>query len=98
MEKLKDIQKETMCNTVREEVRNSVNKALNKNGVIDNAPIVNTITIPENATNGDIIKTLFPTIDKHQNMLLENHSNNILFDNEWWNTPYRKDKCKINEI
>ena len=91
IEKLREIQKVTMCNAVREEVRNSMNRALNKNGVIDNAPTVNTIIISKNATNGDIIKTLFPTIDKYNNILLENHSKNILFDNEWWNTPYRKE-------
>ena len=34
-----------------------------------NYEIIN--TIPDNATNGDIIKTLFPTIDKYNNMLLE---------------------------
>lgn len=90
IEKLKEIQKVTMCNAVREEVRNSVNRALNKNGVIDQQT-VNTIIIPENSTNGDIIKTLFPTIDKYKNMLLENHSKNILCDNEWWDTPYRKE-------
>ena len=53
-----------------------------------NYEIIN--TIPDNATNGDIIKTMFPTIDKYNNMLLENHSKNILFDDEWWNTPYIK--------
>lgn len=57
------------------------------------------ISIPSNATNGDVIKTLFPRIkysftDKDSKVyILE--PNDILtpiltaFDS-WWNTPYRE--------
>ena len=46
--------------------------------------------IPDNATNGDMIKAMFPNVDKYHNMLLENHSKNILFSDDWWNAPYKK--------
>ncbi len=38
--------------------------------------------IPDNATNGDIIKTLFPKID-------DNFSN-VIDLKLWWNAPYQK--------
>jgi len=47
------------------------------------------VILPNNATNGDVIKAVFPNISKYNNMLLENHSTNILFDDEWWNSPYK---------
>ena len=46
--------------------------------------------IPDNATNGDMIKLLFPKIDKYNNMLLEEHKTNVLFDDKWWNAPYKR--------
>ena len=46
--------------------------------------------IPDGMTNGDVIQALFPNVSKYNNMLLENHSRNILFDDDWWNAPYRK--------
>lgn len=45
--------------------------------------------LPDNATNGDVIKALFPNISRYKNTLLENHSKNILFDDTWWNAPYK---------
>lgn len=41
-------------------------------------------------TNGEVIQTLFPNVSKYTNMLLENHSRNILFNDDWWNAPYQK--------
>lgn len=52
---------------------------------------VDFIEIPEKATNGEMIKAMFPNVDKYYNMLLENHSKNILFNDDWWNSPYRKE-------
>ena len=37
--------------------------------------------IPDNATNGEIIKALFPN----------EHDFETDFDEEWWNSPYQKD-------
>jgi len=58
------------------------------------------IAIPDGATNGDMIKALFPdaeiifkdgfyetTVDWHT----KTHRCH-LFDNDWWNSPYRKEK------
>lgn len=50
--------------------------------------------LPNNATNGDVIKMMFPdytyvgtcVIDKYANILL--HDVNY----KWWNSPYKGDK------
>lgn len=58
---------------------------------------VDFIEIPEGATNGDMIKAMFPNAKKHES--IEYH--NILFapschleccNEDWWNSPYRKEK------
>lgn len=55
------------------------------------------IAIPEGATNGDMIKDMFPNAKKHES--IEYH--NILFapschleccNEDWWNSPYRKEQ------
>ena len=50
----------------------------------------NGILVPDGMTNGEVIQALFPNVSKYNNMLLENHSRNILFDDDWWNAPYQK--------
>ena len=65
--------------------------------------------IPDNATNGDVIKTIFPNAKVRTNyytycveVKLEFHSQKdtgLIFDKEWWNKPYkaeRKDKEMTN--
>ena len=52
----------------------------------------NLIEIPEGATNGDMIKAMFPNVDKYKCTLLENHNKNVLFGEDWWNSPYRKEQ------
>lgn len=52
----------------------------------------NGILVPDGMTNGEVIQALFPNVSKYNNMLLENHSRNILFDDDWWNTPYKAEK------
>ena len=37
--------------------------------------------IPDNATNGDVIKALFPDYNKHLSWFFD-----------WWNSPYKADK------
>lgn len=61
------------------------------------------IDIPDSATNGDIIKAIFPkieyietVIDEHTNkptFVMLKDGNMILtnFSMDWWNTPYRKE-------
>ena len=42
--------------------------------------IANGTPIPDNATNGDVIMTLFPN----------EHDFETDFDEHWWNAPYQK--------
>ena len=60
---------------------------------------VNAIEIPENATNGDVIKVMFPNgkvieCDEavgYEQMLDDKYSYCSWFDGLWWNAPYRKE-------
>ena len=67
--------------------------------MIKKAPPIQAIPIPDNATNGDIIKLMFPYITE------ENNTNKYLginFDTEsrvgmlkeWWNAPYKRSDTK----
>lgn len=53
------------------------------------------ITIPENATNGDMILSLFPNSDIVQKpngdyMIRSSLTGYALFfDHDWWNAPYQ---------
>ena len=47
---------------------------------IVNDALQNGTPIPDNATNGDVIKALFPN----------EHDFETDFDEEWWNAPYQK--------
>ena len=62
--------------------------------------IKNGVVIPDNATNGDVIKALFSHISvkdncqKYYSVDIENLSkdksfNTIGFRKDWWNTPYK---------
>lgn len=53
--------------------------------------------IPDNATNGDIIKALFPNATIHifeclnsVNVITDETLNAQTFDLDWWNAPYQK--------
>lgn len=66
---------------------------------IDDAPTVEAIPIPKDATNGDMIKAMFPNITVRDSyytycveVKLEYHSQydtGLLFDKKWWNAPYK---------
>lgn len=58
-------------------------------------PTANALEIPDDATNGDVIKAIFQdaTIDTEKyicaiEMNLPNHTR--LFSKDWWNTPYKE--------
>ena len=61
-------------------------------------------SIPEGATNGDMIKTVFPNAKVRTNyytycvdVKLEYHSQydtGLLFDKDWWNAPYKREVKK----
>ena len=57
--------------------------------------IKNGTPIPDNATNGDMIKAMFPNADIEIHnitvyVIFDMHSNVISFDLDWWNAPYQK--------
>ena len=50
------------------------------------------IPIPKGATNGDMIKALFPDADISLNdSCFEGVVNRYGFDEKWWNAPYKKE-------
>lgn len=55
---------------------------------------VDFIEIPEGATNGDMIKALFPNISvyEHGNGATYSINNEYNFNSTWWNSPYRKEQ------
>lgn len=59
--------------------------------------IINATPIPGNATNGDVIKMMFPKIDASitgDGDVIDVYNMGIYcqtFDLEWWNAPYNKE-------
>ena len=61
--------------------------------------IKNGTVIPDNPTNGDMIKMMFPTVDistngmfgKEGTVFVHHKDHIIIFDADWWNAPYRRD-------
>ena len=53
----------------------------------------NFIEIPDNATNGDVIKTLFPNVERCGVVLMDNLENIIATNVNlgWWNAPYKRE-------
>lgn len=69
------------------------------NEIITPQPTVNAIVIPPNATNGDVIKAMFPEfrfgLEYTYNVCVKlsyhsEYDTGLLFDKKWWNAPYRK--------
>lgn len=72
----------------------------NMRNMLGKISTVNAIRIPEGATNGDMIKALFPDaqIDYHEKSdLVDRHVTAFIKDcdtcqdysYDWWNTPYK---------
>lgn len=75
--------------------RKDVNCANFPMNFIDIAPTV--LTIPENPTNGDMIKAMFPNIEMWGEILdysLGGMIHRVL--KSWWNALYTKEKCLSN--
>lgn len=51
--------------------------------------LINAIPIPDNATNGDMIKAIFPNYDEIE-LTEEYPSGKTYFSSDWWNAPYKK--------
>jgi hypothetical protein len=70
--------------------------------VLDRQPLVSAIPIPEGATNGDMIKAMFPNIecrkDELGNVFIISSAQlgYIALRESWWNTPY-KGGCNLSE-
>lgn len=65
---------------------------------IEEQPLVNAIPIPEEATNGDMIMTMFNC------MVIEISKGKVYvegiffpFDEEWWNAPYKRESEGDND-
>lgn len=60
------------------------------------APTVNAIIIPDNATNGDVIKAMFPDIFVKEDptnedlIMVDDLSTYTFFYKKWWNAPYKR--------
>jgi hypothetical protein len=65
--------------------------------VLDRQPLVSAIPIPDGATNGDMIKTMFPNGKEYDNdgdvryeiEIDFDYSFCSYFDGVWWNAPYK---------
>ena len=60
---------------------------------IEELSTVPTIPIPDNATNGDVIKALFPTIktkEYHTFIRVIDGEEYCSINYDWWNSPYKK--------
>ena len=55
--------------------------------------IDNGTPLPDNATNGDIIKTLFPNgsqVKGAEIYIMNDNKSNVFYDFNWWNAPYKR--------
>ena len=64
--------------------------------------IANGTPIPEGATNGDMIKAMFPLVEvKEKNNGYEVYfgigTATQYFNHQWWNAPYKKESEGVNE-
>ena len=75
-------------------------------GQLAYAETVNAIPIPEDATNGDVIKAVFPNIEREDNYgdadfyLLNGKSTytpKLITFKSWWNAPYKTESEERNE-
>ena len=65
--------------------------------IVQEAPTVPAIPIPDNATNGDVIKALFPRIKtkKFTTFLrVIEGEEYIPMTYDWWNAPYKRGETK----
>ena len=67
---------------------------------LEKLPTVQAVPIPDNATNGDVIKAMFPDATIYEETrgygymysdvvrCAENYM--LTYDKEWWNAPYKR--------
>ena len=67
----------------------------NKNAEMLEEAILNGILLPDDATNGDVIKALFPNGSQVKGAsiyIMNDNKSNIFYDFDWWNAPYKGGK------
>ena len=58
-------------------------------GIIENAPTINAIPIPKDATNGDMLKAVFPNVNFDYRIWWDN----LYFkDTDWFYEPYEQEE------
>ena len=74
------------------------NRSMAKVGkeVLDATPTINAIPIPENATNGDVIKAMFPSVRVDDGgewrHIFWDVTAKASFSQDWWNAPYKREE------
>lgn len=77
-----------------DDVDNHIVGSVNLSG----CPTINAILIPEDATNGDVIKMILPFVE-----VIENEHGvfiniqNVLLDKDWWNAKYKVESSKTEQ-
>lgn len=66
---------------------------------LDEVPTANAIVIPDGATNGDVIKAIFPNVktrDNSDDFITYTFDDivGITIEKAWWNAPYKKGEVK----
>ena len=64
----------------------------NKNVEMLEEAILNGILLPDDATNGDVIKALFPDGSQVKGAsiyIMNDNKSNIFYDFDWWNALYK---------
>ena len=56
---------------------------------IDNAETINAIPIPDNATNGDMIRVAYGVEPIYGDEHFIFYGGEMRFSREWWNAPYK---------
>jgi len=74
------------------------NEVINANVIMLCNPLAvkKAVVIPENPTNGDVIKALFPDykteIEYERVIFFKNDESWITCHPEWWNSPYKAER------
>lgn len=87
------------CSVTWEDVTNAVDDEV----IAETCPIK--AEIPKNATNGDVIKAMFPrnnmlvneSLGEKGTVFFESEDNVILYSLDWWNAPWKGQKDAAQE-
>ena len=75
---------------------NYIVTALTDGATPSDAPTINAIPIPEDATNGDVIKIMFPNsevitlADGTVSVKYKEHGCWVHYESDWWNAKYKE--------